>query len=105
MYAGLLISVLSPVMYMVSCAESQLEYWPVKHRAALALALGRAKLVGSVGVFVCMQNHPLLRDLKAFSGLQVRGCGNNNPLVTTPSSRTHHHITLQCLTPPPLPSL
>ena len=58
-------------MYMISCAESQLDYWPGKYRPTLALALGRAKLIGSVVVFVCMQNHPLLRDLKAFSGLQV----------------------------------
>ena len=86
--AGLLISVLSPIMYMVSCAESQLEYWPVKHRSAIALALGRAKLVGSVLVFVCMQNHPLLRDLKAFSGLQV-GIAYHIP----PHPLTHYNIT------------
>jgi hypothetical protein len=54
---------------MATCAESQLEYWPAKARQAVALAMGRVKLVGSTVVFLCMQSHPTMRDLKAFSGL------------------------------------
>ena len=54
--------------YMITCAEAQLDYWPVKTRPALTLNMGRAKLIGSTVVFLCMQDHPLMRDLKAFSG-------------------------------------
>lgn len=66
---SLAISVLFPSLLMLFCVEQQIEHWPRSSSDEVLTAVGTAKIVNAALLFACLQDHPLLDDIKSFSGL------------------------------------
>lgn len=67
-FLHVMISFLLPILYTIVAMESQMKYWPHKEITEMVQALGRYKLIVSFFLFYCLQDHPILDDLKTFSG-------------------------------------
>lgn len=66
---GIIISLLFPILLMLVCFEQQIDHWsPAEQRQYLPYISTIKLVVGSL-LFACFQDHPLLDDIKAFSGL------------------------------------
>ena len=66
---GLLESIMFPTLLVILAAERHLEYWAFNDRPAIATWLSNSKLLLFFVLICCVQSHPLLDDIKGFSGL------------------------------------
>jgi hypothetical protein len=66
---GVAVSALTPILLVTFAAEYQLNYWAPASRLFFSAFFSNLKLIISLILVFCLQNHPLLDDIKGFSGL------------------------------------
>ena len=67
--SGIVISILFPLLLMTTCLENHTGYWREEDTATLLKYITNVKLICSALLFVLVQSHPVLDDLKKLSNL------------------------------------
>lgn len=64
-----IVSILVPSVFMLACAEKQIDYWHHDVKLSYSSYFGKMKLIISMCLFLCLQEYRLFDDIKAFSTL------------------------------------